>query len=98
MSFWAEAIKLGVIALVILLIFGTLLILWTRRRRRVEAEALENQGFFPDDYRPALEAAQDTEWQEASVRRATTVRSLASLSKDDPAKMARLLRVWMQEN
>lgn len=98
LSFWAEAIKLGVIALVVLFVFGTLLFLWSRRRRKVDAEALENQGFFSDDYRPALEAAQDPEWQEAAIRRATTVRSLADLSKDDPARMARLLRVWMQEN
>lgn len=99
LDLWTKILGLGLIGLVIVLVLLAAILFWLRRRRKVEAEALENQQayFLAEDQLPALEAASDPEMQEASVRRQATVRSLSELAKDDPARMARLLRVWMQE-
>ena len=101
MEFWSKVLMIGLLGLVIALVLLALLILWLRRRRAVEAEALEESaagGFLSgDDMLPQLEAPGDPEVQEAAVRRAATMRSLSEIAREDPAKMARLLRVWIQE-
>lgn len=100
MEFWSQVLMLGLLGLVVLLVLVGLLILWLRRRRLVEAETFEDAAaaFLPgEEMLPQLEAPSDPEFQEASMRRQATVRTLSDLAKDDPAKMARLLRVWMQE-
>lgn len=100
LDFWTRALMIGLLGLVILVVFLGLVILWLRRRRAVEAEALDDAAaafLGPENLLPALEPPSDPEMQEASMRRAQTVRSLSEMAKDDPARMARLLRVWMQE-
>lgn len=96
LEFWTRLFSYGLLGLVILLALIGGLVLLLRRRRRVEAEAVE-ESFLPEDLLPALEAPNDPLLQEASARRAYTVRSLSDMAKEDPARMARLLRVWIQE-
>lgn len=96
-DFWTKIVSYGLLGLLVLTVLVTAAVLLLRRRRMVEAEAVDDEFLPADELLPALEAPSDPQLQEASARRAFTVRSLSDMAKDDPARMARLLRVWIQE-
>lgn len=99
MDFWTKAILMGLLGLVLILLVLALLTTWLRARRRaVEAESLDDAFLPPDDEIPVLQPPQDPELTEAVVKRAQAVNSLTEMAKSDPAQVARLLRVWMQES
>jgi len=98
LAFWTRAAVLGLIGLAILLILLALMMLWSRYRRLpVEAEALDEALLPAEETYPGLEPPYDPELTAASARRAQAVRSLTDMAREDPAQVARLLRVWMQE-
>ena len=80
-----------------------LFLLWyfvrKRNRQAVEGENLDSSGFLPSEENfPSLESPEDPEFLEASSRRARAVNSLTEMAQDNPAQVARLLKVWMQES
>lgn len=102
MAFWTRAALLGVVGLALLLIMLGFWLAWLRYRRlKVEAEALEAEDTLllsEEDELPSLEPMRDPELVTAAARRAQAVRSLSEMAREDPAQMARMLRLWMQEN
>ncbi len=98
-EYWQQIALWVILGLLVLAGLITLLI-WSSRRRRVQHEArLEEESLLgPIDQYPSLKAAHSPELLEAVARRTQAVKSLTDMAREDPAHVARLLRLWMQES
>lgn len=93
---WVQII-LGIV--LALLLLGALIgfLFWRRKKTPLEGEPVEEDPLFAAY--PSLEApAMDPALTEAVHKRQQTVSSLTEMAEKEPAQMAQLLRVWLQED
>lgn len=98
-DYWLRAVVIGLSVLAVLVFLFFLIRALSRRQPYEPADEMAQEKMFPtpDDY-PVLEAAHSPEYTEAAARRAQAVRGLTEIAREDPAYVARLLRVWIQDN
>ncbi|PIQ28120.1 flagellar M-ring protein FliF [bacterium (Candidatus Blackallbacteria) CG17_big_fil_post_rev_8_21_14_2_50_48_46] len=99
-DFWRNLLTTGAVSLGVLALLFVIYLAFGRRRVPTEGELVsedsllvqQNEGFALDDL-PELPGL-----SEAAARRTRALRGLTQMAQEDPARMARLLRLWMTEN
>lgn len=96
---WRNLMITGVVALGILALLLVVWLAFGRRKPLAEGELLDaNTPLLPGQEEALALQEPESTLDEASARRTQIIQGLTRVARENPARMARLLRLWMSEN